>query len=278
MTLVGLAGLVCACSGSDSNGNNTLAKINDRTVSLEEFTREMERVPTMLKPLLVSVDGKKEFLQRLIDQELLVQEGMKRGLHEDQQVLDTVKAFKRQLIIEHILKALYEGKDEVSDEEVERYYVNNKERFLLGERVRVHHIVVKTLPVAQEVKRRLYDGADFETLAKQYSISPTGPTGGDLGYIERGQVGKEFEEAAFSLTDPEEISDIVKTNFGYHLIRLDDRKRPYQRTLEEVREQIRNFLKEKKREEILAGYLNDLRQKADITVHEELLKADTSDT
>ena len=144
----------------------------------------------------------------------------------------------------------------------------------MGERVRVRHILVKTLPEAKEIKKRLNRGEDFIKLAKKYSISPSRERGGDLGYIERGKVGKEIERVAFSLKRRGEVSDIVKTNFGYHIIRLEDRKKPHQRTFSEVKEEIRSFLREKKMREVLTAHLKKLREGSKIVINEELLKAE----
>jgi parvulin-like peptidyl-prolyl isomerase len=140
--------------------------------------------------------------------------------------------------------------------------------------VRVRHIMVKTMPEAQEIKDRLNRGENFIALAKQYSIWPSKQQGGDLGYITRGMVDKSFEDAAFSLKRRGEVSGIVKTKLGFHIIRLEDRQGPRQLTLAEVREEIRKFLREKKRQEILAAHLKGLREEAQISINEKLLAAE----
>ena len=131
--------------------------------------------------------------------------------------------------------------------------------------------LLKVQEQAFRFSRMLEEGADFITLAKRYSISPSRAQGGDLDYIERGKVGKEFERAAFALKKRGELSDIVKAELGYHIIRLEDRIGPRQRTFSEVQEEIRNRLRNKKREEILAAHLKDLREEAQITIHEGVL-------
>jgi parvulin-like peptidyl-prolyl isomerase len=182
-----------------------------------------------------------------------------------------VEQFRQGLIIEALMEELCEGKDAVSKDEVSAYYRQNKKKYLLGERVRVRHIMLKTLDEAKEIRNRLYQGEDFVTLAKQYSIwQPTKEQGGDLGYIQRGMVNKAFERAAFSLRRGE-ISDIVKTEYGYHIIRLEDRQPPRQLTFSEAQEDIRKFLRDKKRREILTAHLQELRKGAQISVNEELL-------
>jgi len=251
-----------------------LVRINERVITLAEFEQEMEQLPPSLKTLMVTEKGRKEFLQSLIERELLLQEGVKEGFDKDEKVLSKVEQFKQGLIIESLTEKLCAGKDEVSDKEVEIYYRVNKGKFFLGEKVRVRHIMVKTMSEAQKIKNRLNQGEDFITLAKQYSIWPSKQKGGDLGYIARGMVDKSFEEAAFSLKRRGETSGIVKTKLGFHIIRLEDRQRPRQLTFAEVQEEIRQFLREKKRKEILTAHLKGLREGAQISINEKLLAAE----
>jgi peptidyl-prolyl cis-trans isomerase C len=251
-----------------------LVRINDRVITLEEFEQEMEQLPPSRKILMVTEKGRKEFLQKLIERELFLQEGVKKGFDKDREVLSKVEQFKQDLIIEALREKLCAGKDEVSDKEVEAYYRGNKGQFFLGERVRVRHIMVKTMAEAQAIKKRLNQGEDFITLAKQYSIWPSKQNGGDLGYITRGMVDKSFEEAAFSLKRRGEMSGIVKTKLGFHIIRLEDRQSPHQLAFAEVQDEIRKFLSEKKRKEILTAHLKGLREGAHININEPLLAAE----
>ena len=255
-------------------GKKELARINDRVITLAEFEQDMEQLPPHLKTLVIDKEGRKTFLQNLIERELLLQEGLKKGLDKDEEILSKVEQFRQGLIAEALMEELCAGKDSVSDNEVKAYYQKNQGKYLLGERVRIRHIMVKTLDEAKEIKKRLSQGEDFIALAKQYSMWPTKQQGGDLGYIQRGQVkNKTFERAAFSLGKGE-LSDIVKTEFGFHIIRLEDRQKPRQLTFSEVREEIRTFLRDKKRKEILTSHLKGLRDGAQIRINEEVLAAE----
>jgi peptidyl-prolyl cis-trans isomerase C len=260
-----------SCNKAHPLKEKELARVNDRIITLDEFEQEMEQLPALAKLRIISEEGRRKFLQDLINQELLLQEARKKGLDRDKKILANVEMFKKGLIINALQEELCAGKDEVSEEEVETYYRENKEEFLLGERVRVRHIMVKTLEEAKEIKKRLYRGEDFIALARQYSIWPTKQKGGDLGYIERGMVDKAFEQVAFALNRRGELSNIVKTEFGYHIIRLEDKKDPRQLTFSEAKEEIRNRLRNKKRENILTAHLKELREGAQLLINEELL-------
>ena len=106
-------------------------------------------------------------------------------------------------------------------------------------------------------------GEDFATLAKTYSEGPSGPKGGELGYFRRGQMVKPFEEAAFSL-QPNETSGIVETQFGYHLIKVSDKKPAKKMAYAEVKDRLGEHLKNQKRDSEASAYIETLRKDAKI--------------
>ena len=147
------------------------------------------------------------------------------------------------------------GEYEVSDTEIELYYSQNEYRFEQPERVKVRHILFMTmdrpeaesdqaLKSAEEVLDQLRAGADFAEMAKEHSQDPgNADNGGDLGWVSRGMMDPAFEEASFALQEPGDLSPApVKSDFGYHLIRLDDRESGSIKPLAEVREVIRQDL------------------------------------
>ena len=139
----------------------------------------------------------------------------------------------------------------VSAEDIQRHYDTNQEQFSTPEQVRASHILFKTegkdeaevRKQAEAVLKRAKSGEDFAKLANQFTDEEVGKTrGGDLDFFGRGTMAKEFEEASFALK-PGEISDIVKTQFGLHIIKLTDRKAASKRSLDEARPQIEDQIK-----------------------------------
>ena len=128
-----------------------------------------------------------------------------------------------------------------SIKELKDYYNKNKESFKIPEQVKARHILLKTEKEAEKVLAQLKKGADFATLAKKYSIGPSGKNGGDLGYFSRGQMVPAFEKAAFALKKGE-ISNIVKTQFGYHIIQVEDIKKGKVQKFKEVKKNIKTIL------------------------------------
>ena len=143
----------------------------------------------------------------------------------------------------------FEGEIQISDEEIISYYEDNMDTFSEPKKVKARHILFKLSETASEEKEKeirakaesvlkeASEDEDFIALAKKYSEGPTKGKGGDLGYFSSGQMVKPFEEAAFNIA-PGQISDLVRTKFGYHIIKVEDVKEASTKPLDEVRAQI----------------------------------------
>jgi peptidyl-prolyl cis-trans isomerase C len=147
----------------------------------------------------------------------------------------------------------------ISDQETKGMYDNWVSKFTPGEEVRAHHILVKTEDEAKDIAKKLKDGGSFTDLAKQYSQDPGGQTGGDLGYFGRGDMVKPFEDAAFAL-ETGKISDPVQSQFGWHIIQVDDKRQSKPPAFEDVKESLVDFAGQSK----LAQRLAVLKEKAQI--------------
>ena len=167
---------------------------------------------------------------------------------------------------------------DVSDSELEQYYRDNERRLTLPERVRVRHILLTWKPLGtqddRETIRRQMDpilerarnGEDFAALAAEFSDDfATKSVGGDTGLFHRGQMAPAFEEAAFAL-EPGEISDPVETGFGVHILKLEEHLPSRLVPLDEVREELRDHVREEKMETAVEAKIDELRAAADIEV------------
>ena len=151
----------------------------------------------------------------------------------------------------------YRDKVDIPEEEIKAYYEVNIDDFVTEEQVKARHILIKVTPDAdpekvgearkrtEEILARAKKGEDFASLAEQYSEGPTAKKGGDLGYFPRGRMVKEFEDAAFSLK-PGEMSAVVRTQFGFHIIKAEDIRQERTRGLDEVRKSIESTLRDQK--------------------------------
>lgn len=162
---------------------------------------------------------------------------------------------------------------EVTDADMEAYYNANRQRFKQPERVRARHILIETKPEdtaaekssskaeADRLLGELKQGGDFEALARQHSSCPSKERGGDLGFFQRGQMVKPFEDVAFALKVGQ-VSDVVETQFGYHIIEVTDREEEREVPFEEAKHGIGVFLDGMKRNEAMNSYLEEVRASA----------------
>jgi len=176
------------------------------------------------------------------------------------------KEIENNLLINYVLNK-EKNKVNITEEEILNYYNENKMTFFEPEKVHVSHILVATEEEARDILTQLKEGLiSFAELAKEKSICPSAPNGGDLGFFSKGQMVKEFEEAAFSL-QPGEISDIVKTEYGYHIIKCIEKKEAHSPTFEEVKENIEKTLRTQKENEAISSLITKLKEEADITIN-----------
>jgi peptidyl-prolyl cis-trans isomerase D len=218
------------------------------------------------------------------------QDEIKKGLHPTTEELKAYydshqKSYansipeKRKVKYVAIDLAKIESGVQVSREELQAYYDQHRDQYRVAEQAKVSHILIKTpLPGpdgkvddkgvaeaqarAADLLKQIKGGANFEDLARKFSEDPgSAKEGGSLGWIPKGRTVPEFEKAAFSLPKGQ-ISDLVKTSYGFHIIRVDDRQAAHQKTIDEVKDQIEPILKQQKAQQIAQKEAEDLAQAA----------------
>jgi peptidyl-prolyl cis-trans isomerase C len=272
--LLSLSFSSCQKTGEKGLGEKDLVRINDMSISMVEFHQMLEKQPLEGKMKLLSEKGTRDFLENyVIPREVLYQEAQKRGLDKDKEILTKIEDTRRVILIEALLEEVLRGKVEVSEQEIQRYYKENQALFTEPQEIKIRHIVVNSEPALKEVATKLSKGENFEKLASTYNVGNFKEDGGNLGYIRRGQLAPpfaQFEEAAFSLKKRGEISEVVNTPYGYHIIRLEDMRGTALRPLNQVKERIRFFLQPKKKQDAYLEYVKEAKSKAKILINEKL--------
>lgn len=193
-----------------------------------------------------NIEIKEEDIQKEIDQLIEYYGGEERFNEALKYQGYTMDDMKKSIEINMQIKKLLESDIEVSEEEIADFFEENKESLAQGEQVSARHILVETEEEAEDIRKKLLEGGDFAELAKEYSLDEgTKIVGGSLGYFSRGKNVPSFDEAAFSL-EKGEISEPVKTDFGYHIIQVEDKKEAKAASLEEHRDDIERMLMESK--------------------------------
>lgn len=156
-----------------------------------------------------------------------------------------------------VTKKLLEPRIAITDDEMKEYFEENKDSYAQAEQVQASHILVEDEATAKEVRKKLDEGKDFSELAAEYSTDASNSeTGGELGYFARGEMVSEFEDAAFAL-EVGTISDPVKTEHGYHIIKVTDKKQAKDAVFEDVKEDIKTALFDSKMESEYTTWLDE---------------------
>ena len=262
--------LLFACNKSTdtalSSRRSILAQVNGKRITLGEFDQKWSALPDVLKAVYSGPNGKKDFLEELITRELLLQKAREMKLDQDAAFKEHVEAFGERLLLDAILSREIEKKADVTDGEIEAYFEAHRDALPAVEEVRAAHILVKTEGEAGALLDRLRRGADFAALAKANSIDPgTKDKGGNLGVVRKGRMVPEFEKMAFALK-PGQISDVVKTPYGYHIIRVQSRQAVKPRKIDEARNEIRQDILKDKQKTLFDALAKKLRAEARIAV------------
>lgn len=244
-----------------SSNASELAKVGDVVISDADFMN--------MAGMLTEYDRKhldrERFLNRLIDEELILREAHKMNFHEKEDYRLKVEMYKRQLLVDLYLQQYL--KERNTEENQKKYFEANKEKYTSPEKVRVSIITVKSEDVAKEVLENALKGEDFSELAKKYLKGYLANKGGDYGFRERKELKKEFADAAFSMKVGE-IRGPIKTDEGYSILKLTDHKDVQIATFDAVKKKVAGDYADK----LLEEKISELRKAVPIQVDSAGLK------
>lgn len=287
--------------GKIIDGKEVIAKVNDEYILKADFDRQVAQVKSVLEANgqdFSTVEGKKilqdikeTVLESMINDQVILWQARKNNITlDDEEFNETIRQLeqyhggrdaletylkqqgfdrqsfeaqvKDQLIINKFREKLTSNV-KVTEAEVKKYYDENKGMFELpSPEIRASHILVDTEEEAREILGKIRDGADFEELAKKYSKDPgSKDLGGDLGYFSKGKMVPEFEKAAFALK-PGEVSDIVKSEYGYHIIKVTGERTSL--SFDDAKEYIKSNLENTKKDEEFAKHLEEWKKQSHI--------------
>jgi peptidyl-prolyl cis-trans isomerase C len=252
-------------------GGQTLAEVNGGAITTTDFKKEVETLPPYLRPMAETPEGKKELLDTMIIREIIMQQAQKDGLDKSQEVTDKLQELKKRVIVEAFLKKKVETQTTISDADLQKFYDQNKDKLKTSDQVRASHILVKSETEAQDILGQIKKGGIFEQLAAKYSIDAAKTKGGDLGWFGKGSMIPEFEKVAFAMKEGE-ISGIVKTQFGYHIIKLTGKRSAGIPPFADVKEQIKAKLLPEKQQEVFQKLKDELKKSAKYSIKEDVLK------
>lgn len=254
-------GLLCVLPGcpTPSPESPALAVINGRSITQSEFDLRWAELPETRRTHYDREGGKRQFLDDLITRELLLQEAERLGLGRSPRLRQRLEALREQMILDELTLQAVGAAADVTDGEFEAYVAAHRELLPADAEIRTARIVVDTPELAHTLKRQLEHGGDFAKLAGRFSTDKTSRIhGGDLGVFRPGTVAPEVETAILSLKVGM-ISDPIKTESGYHLVKIVSRESPDPRVVHAARAQLRRELIAEKRFKQYADFIAKLR-------------------
>ena len=269
--------------------------INDQEISKADFLAEFEKTLQKDQPLtgIEREELQRSFLVQLIDRELIHGEARRLNIEITEADIDAAlqayrqdysgtsfetmlqergvtlegwrEELKESLIMEKLLEEAVYSRVDVIDKEVTAYYEANRGQFDRPAQVRARQIVVADEAEGQEVLGLLRQGRPFAEIAAEYSLSPDAEQGGDLGFFARGEMPPEFDEVVFDLP-VNRLSDLVKSDYGYHIFLVEEKRKAVRLKKKDVTEEIRAILESQKKEVVYLDWLQEMRARAVISV------------
>ena len=233
-----------------------LATVNNKAITAQDVQNELSGVPEKL------ISGRQDEIQRaiverLIQKRLVMAEAEELGIEEDETYQAQLATLRDNLIVHCVLSRKIE--QEVTSKNLRQYYADNKDRFT-SPAVEVAHILLPTKQEAEKIIERLNNGEDFAALAQAVSTGPSATRGGDLGWVMPGEMVTSFEDAAFDMSAGDISQTPVKTQFGWHVIKVKDKDESRTPSFLAMEEMLQKELSEK----VVADYLESLQEKAEI--------------
>ncbi|MBE0425099.1 MAG: peptidylprolyl isomerase [Nitrospirae bacterium] len=260
-----------ACAKKEDQKGPYLAEVGNVKITQADLKRELKNLPEFAQKLFEGSSGKERFLDELVKKELLYQEAVKKGLDKDPEFRSKVEDFKKITLIGQLLEKEIELKTQVTDQDVKDYYEKNKEDFADITQIRASHILVRTEGEAKKILERLKKGEDFAKIARDNSIDTgSAKNGGELGFFSSGQMVPEFERAAARLKVGE-LSEPVKTQFGYHIIKVTDKKAGKPLEFKEVQNLIFQRLTAEKQKAFFDSYIEGLKKSYKVEINRDAL-------
>lgn len=271
--LVGALALSVVLAGCSSTKDEVVATVDGEKITKDELYEILvnasgtEALDALIDEKIVQLEVKKEKItisDEDAEKELenfIEEMGGEDAFNSALEMSGTkTEDFKKEIVQYLSIRKLMEPLVEVTDEEIKTYFEENKATYNQDEQVQARHILVEDESLANDLAKQLKDGADFAELAQEHSTDDgTAPMGGDLGFFSRGEMVPEFDEKAFSM-EVGQVSDIVKTDFGYHIIEVQDKKEAKEAKLEDVKEEIKEKLFDSNMQTAYVTWLDEKRE------------------
>ncbi|MEW6570997.1 MAG: peptidylprolyl isomerase [Nitrospirota bacterium] len=276
--------VACVEQTAAEESEEVIAKIKDKKITISNFNKIIGYFDSERQKMIEKNPHLKEtILRQLVQSTVIADLAKNQGFDKKPEIIEQLDFFKDNFLANEFLKRQVAEKVTIPEEDMKAYYDDNQEEFKTPEMVRVRHILVRVEPSASEedkkkakekaedILKKIKEGEDFAELASGLSDDPgSKANGGDLGFISRGRTVKPFEDAAFALK-PGEVSGVVETQFGFHIIKVEERKEAGTQSYENAKERIRQKLSQDRSRTAVTEFIDKAMKEAEVELHPELL-------
>lgn len=239
--------------------NKTLAFVNGKAVTQSDLDFMFSNLNPQIASQFVGPDGEQRLLSELINQKLLLEHALDSNIQNEDQFKDELEKLRGNLLSQFAVKRVIDSVL-ISEEDAEKFYKEHPEYFISPEQIRASHILVSDEEKATKLYEEIKNGGDFALIAADHSTCPSAAAGGDLNYFSKGQMVPEFEEAVFAL-ELNQVSKPVKTQFGYHIIKLTDKKPSFTSSFEDAKSTIIQNLTAQAQHDKYNSFIEELKKK-----------------
>ena len=245
--------------------DKVLAEVNGKKITGVDYNLFIDSLNPQLKQYFGGEELNKDVVNELVYQALLYEDAMEKGMDKEDEFIQVVEKTKESMLKTYALGKLL-ATAEVKDEDIRKFYEENKDAFKQAESADASHILVAEEDKAREIYEKIKNGGDFEELAREFSTCPSKEKGGDLGTFTRGQMVKEFEDAVFE-NEVGTITEPVKTQFGYHIIKINQKNDARELSFDEVKDRIVEQVRRQKEQEIYNKKITELKDKYEVKMN-----------
>lgn len=245
--------------------DKVLAEVNGKKITGVDYNLFIDSLNPQLKQYFGGEELNKDVVNELVYQALLYEDAMEKGMDKEDEFIQVVEKTKESMLKTYALGKLL-ATAEVKDEDIKKFYEENKDAFKQEESADASHILVEEEDKAREIYEKIKNGGDFEELAKEYSTCPSKEKGGNLGTFTKGQMVKEFEDAVFE-NEVRTITEPVKTQFGYHIIKINQKNPAKELSFDEVKDRIVEQVRRQKEQEIYNKKITELKDKYEVKMN-----------
>ena len=245
--------------------DKVLAEVKGKKITGVDYNLFIDSLNPQLKQYFGGEELNKDVVNELVYQALLYEDAMEKGMDKEDEFIQVVEKTKESMLKTYALGKLL-ATAEVKDEDIKKFYEENKDAFKQAESADASHILVEEEDKAREIYEKIKNGGDFEELAKEYSTCPSKEKGGNLGTFTKGQMVKEFEDAVFE-NEVGTITEPVKTQFGYHIIKINEKNDAKELAFDEVKDKIMEQVRRQKEQEIYNEKITELKDKYEVKMN-----------